>query len=361
MPERAYLSIGEVLALLKDEFADITISKIRFLESQGLIDPERTPSGYRKFYEPDVERLRWILRQQKEHYLPLRVIKGKLAEAPSTDDDPALPDIDHAADDAADDEIDEIDSADDPVGEIEPVEAAPPVLTAVPDPPEESPDANGAQPAILQAVGPEHVHSSGPRGGQDGEQPDRARRRSAPPFPESLRRSARTTPAAHLTAPEPPPPPQPPAPAPAPPATRAPASPGTRANELDLGDEEIELTADELAAAAGLPVPAVAELERYGLVKGQPGPGGRYYDDAALEVAHLAAAFARFGVEARHLKMWKTAADREADFYEQVVTPLRSQRSNKARRQAGDTVTELADLGARLHAALVAGAMKRLT
>ena len=80
MPERAYLSIGEVLALLKDEFADITISKIRFLESQGLIDPERTPSGYRKFYEPDVERLRWILRQQKEHYLPLRVIKGKLSE-----------------------------------------------------------------------------------------------------------------------------------------------------------------------------------------------------------------------------------------------------------------------------------------
>ncbi len=78
MTDRAYLSIGEVLALLRPEFSDLTISKIRFLESQGLLDPERTPSGYRKFYEPDVERLRWILRQQREQYLPLKVIKGRL-------------------------------------------------------------------------------------------------------------------------------------------------------------------------------------------------------------------------------------------------------------------------------------------
>ncbi|MGH9153329.1 MAG: MerR family transcriptional regulator, partial [Acidimicrobiales bacterium] len=78
MAERPYLSIGEVLSLLKDEFPDVTISKIRFLESQGLLDPERTASGYRKFYEPDVDRLRWILRQQREHFLPLKVIKGRL-------------------------------------------------------------------------------------------------------------------------------------------------------------------------------------------------------------------------------------------------------------------------------------------
>ena len=78
MEDRAYLSIGEVLALLKEEFPDVTISKIRFLESQGLLDPERTPSGYRKFYDTDVERLRWILRQQREHFLPLKVIKGRL-------------------------------------------------------------------------------------------------------------------------------------------------------------------------------------------------------------------------------------------------------------------------------------------
>ena len=79
--DTSHLSIGEVLSLLQEEFPDVTISKIRFLESQGLIDPERTPSGYRKFYEGDVERLRWILQQQRDHFLPLKVIKDRLADA----------------------------------------------------------------------------------------------------------------------------------------------------------------------------------------------------------------------------------------------------------------------------------------
>ena len=78
MPTSAQVSIGDVLDQLRDEFPDITISKIRFLESQGLIDPERTPSGYRKFSPADVERLRFILRQQREHFLPLKVIKERL-------------------------------------------------------------------------------------------------------------------------------------------------------------------------------------------------------------------------------------------------------------------------------------------
>src|SRR5436305_2501654 len=77
---RSHVSIGEVLTQLRDEFPDVTISKIRFLESQGLIDPERTPSGYRKFYDHDLARLRWILHQQKEHFLPLKVIKERLDE-----------------------------------------------------------------------------------------------------------------------------------------------------------------------------------------------------------------------------------------------------------------------------------------
>ena len=89
MGERSYLAIGDVLALLREEFPDITISKIRFLESRGLLVPERTPSGYRKFYEPDVERLRWILRQQREHFLPLKVIKGRLDHGMSDPDAPA--------------------------------------------------------------------------------------------------------------------------------------------------------------------------------------------------------------------------------------------------------------------------------
>ncbi len=93
MSGRSYLSIGDVLTLLRQEFEDITISKIRFLESQGLVNPERTPSGYRKFYEHDVERLRWVLRQQREHFLPLKVIKDRL--------DDGSADIEAAADGAA--------------------------------------------------------------------------------------------------------------------------------------------------------------------------------------------------------------------------------------------------------------------
>ena len=81
MVMRSHVSIGDVLNQLRDEFPDITISKIRFLESQGLVEPERTPSGYRKFYAADVERLRFVLRQQREHFLPLKVIKDRLDEA----------------------------------------------------------------------------------------------------------------------------------------------------------------------------------------------------------------------------------------------------------------------------------------
>ena len=71
VPARAYLSIGEVLSKLKAEFSDITISKIRFLESEGLIEPQRTPSGYRKFTNNDLERLRFVLLAQRDQYLPL--------------------------------------------------------------------------------------------------------------------------------------------------------------------------------------------------------------------------------------------------------------------------------------------------
>ena len=78
VPARAYLSIGEVLSKLRGEFSDITISKIRFLESEGLIEPQRTPSGYRKFTNADLERLRFVLLAQRDQYLPLKVIKDNL-------------------------------------------------------------------------------------------------------------------------------------------------------------------------------------------------------------------------------------------------------------------------------------------
>ena len=77
-PARAYLGIGEVLALLRAEFPDVSVSKIRFLENEGLIQPARSPSRYRKFASADVERLRYILTAQRDQYLPLRVIKDQL-------------------------------------------------------------------------------------------------------------------------------------------------------------------------------------------------------------------------------------------------------------------------------------------
>ena len=80
-PARAYLGIGEVLSRLRPDFPDITVSKIRFLESAGLIEPARSPSRYRQFDPSDVARLRFILTAQRDHYLPLRVIKEQLARS----------------------------------------------------------------------------------------------------------------------------------------------------------------------------------------------------------------------------------------------------------------------------------------
>ena len=115
----SHLSIGEVLNLLQDEFPDITISKIRFLESQGLLDPERTPSGYRKFYEEDIERLRWILRQQKENFLPLKVIKDRLASG-QLDDPDVAPEANSAVDGQAALPIDDVTTPPEPAAVAQP-------------------------------------------------------------------------------------------------------------------------------------------------------------------------------------------------------------------------------------------------
>jgi DNA-binding transcriptional MerR regulator len=340
--DRPYLSIGEVLALLKDEFADVTISKIRFLESQGLIDPERTPSGYRKFYEAEVERLRWILRQQKEHYLPLRVIKGKLSDG-------GIEDL--------------LDDADDAASATEPSAAQPSDDERTPATPEDQgvpADDPPASPApLIKVVRDEPEPETRPRssssgGGDPG-------RRPPPPFPESLRRGreGRSSPAAFLTAPD--------ASAGAAPAVAARAdlesdAPAGRLVEAgeDAPPAAVELTAEELAATCGVTVVLIAELESYGLVKGQNGPGGRYYDGQALEIVRLAADFGRYGVEPRHLKQWKSAAERQADVIEQVVAPLRRQRNPDARRQASEAVVEMAVMGLKLHRAFLRGAVSKL-
>jgi DNA-binding transcriptional MerR regulator len=287
---RSHLSIGEVLSLLQDEFPDITISKIRFLESQGLLDPERTPSGYRKFYEPDIDRLRWILRQQKENFLPLKVIKDRLASG----------------------ELDD------------PTQQAPPLFDADLEP---SAAATGA---AQVSAGEKPVTG-------DGEQ-------SATASPRST-----DTPAvqSELTA-------------------KSPQGKGTGGGRkkarssrtqsnslLDPGETSVSMSVDELVAATGLTARAVGDLERFGLITSRELGSTSYYDEDALVVARLAAGFLRHGVEPRHLRMYKVAAEREGGVLEQLVMPLLKQRNPAARSQALDVLHELASLGDQLRGAML--------
>lgn len=276
MPERAYLSIGEVLSLLRPEFPDLTISKIRFLESQGLLDPERTPSGYRKFYDQDIQRLRWILRQQREQYLPLKVIKGRLGTDPEVDD-----------------------------------------LRGATQALEEEPRADGAGEARV-------------------EQPKQPAMEQ-PAMEPAMEEPATVAPAA------------------AAPTTVAPAG---QHNPLHVGVSSVSLTLDELSAAAGLTGDDIADLCRFGLIAAKSVGDSSYFDEEALVVANLAAAFMRFGVEARHLRMYKTAAEREAGFFEQLVLPMLKQRNPQARRQAVDSLVELTKLGQSMRAAMLRQALK---
>ncbi|NCZ57483.1 MAG: MerR family DNA-binding transcriptional regulator [Actinobacteria bacterium] len=235
VPARAYLSIGEVLTKLRGDFPDITISKIRFLESEGLIDPQRTPSGYRKFTGTDLERLRYVLLAQRDQYLPLRVIKENL--------------------DALD---------------------------------------RGLEPA--------------PSGGV------------AAPRPSLARIDGDIAPSA-------------------------------------FGDSsEMRLSREELLKASGLTENALVELESFGLIT----PRGRHYDGDALAVGKAVTEMNSFGIEPRHLRSFKSAADREIGLIEQVITPLTRQKSAESKARAQEVQKEIASLSIRLHASLVRGGLNRL-
>ncbi|WP_435271675.1 transcriptional regulator FtsR [Streptomyces parvulus] len=220
------MSIGTVLNVLRDEFPDISISKIRFLESEGLVEPRRTPAGYRKFSARDVERLGQVLRMQRDHYLPLKVIREHL--------------------DA-----------------VERGEAVP-----------------------LPTVGPQ----------RDGE-------------------------------------------------TAEAAAPGPTVGRIGR---------DELLAAAGVEDRELKEWESYGLLS--PLPDGAY-DAEAVTVASLVVQLGRFGIEPRHLRVMKAAADRDAGLVDQVVAPLKRHRNPQTRAHAETRTKELAGLAVQLHAALVQTAL----
>jgi DNA-binding transcriptional MerR regulator len=333
MGERTYFSIGDVLTVLKEEFPDVTISKIRFLESQGLIDPERTPSGYRKFYAGDVERLRWILRQQREHFLPLKVIKDRL--------NGGEPEVDAASTDA-----------------VEPGQQAQLALSEGDPPPLF--ESNGHSAAIAHdvehevvAVGASSVAvlSSGVTGGSS-EPPKRPKGKVKADVPSGTGPSS--SPSASAAAPSP----------------KAPTKGAIRRSEGRASARPMPaifradappntLTRDELLDECGLGDEAFDELVSFGLVSGVVVGGSTYYDPDEVEVAKLAARFAASGFGARHLRASKVAAEREAGMLEQAILPMVRQRNPEARRRAQATLDELRSLSADLHAVLLRKALTR--
>lgn len=301
-------SIGEVLATLRDEFPDITISKIRFLESQGLIDPERTPSGYRKFRDGDVARLSWILAQQKQNFLPLKVIKARL-DAAGPDGLPE--DIDPATVDPADREAESEPavSAGKPGTRAKPKRAARPAKTT-----------GSSQPGSSTA--------SATKSAKD---------------PKPARTSKRTEPKG-ATGPslfE---------------AQMLPLDDGTEA-DLDPNASGASLTRTELGTAAGLTGAQLAELEEYGMLVPAAGSGDRVvFDEDALVIAKLAAEYASHGIGPRHLRMFRVFAEREAGLYDQVIAPRLRRRNPEARAQAREDLVDLARLGRAMRAAYLRSA-----
>jgi DNA-binding transcriptional MerR regulator len=353
---RSYLSIGDVLSLLRQEFPDITISKIRFLESQGLVNPERSASGYRKFYDHDVERLRWVLRQQREHFLPLKVIRDRLARNGDLDDS-AIDEVDTVEPDEAaelDDDDAEVAAQDEAalvrVGSVRQYDEAsdlavghvagdadswaePELEVSLPEPVTAgvtaSPLARASSTVVAESsmAAQSHAQSQGPttrseparEGGSSGRSRQPAASRPAATREAEVGPSERPS-----TAP----------------------SPG---GGLTLG---------ELCGATGLSDGEVNALESFGLIEPFIAGGATYYGEEALDVAKLAAEFARFGIEPRHLRLFKNAADRELSLIEQVIAPLLRQRNPEARTKALESADELSHLGQALRAALLRRALR---
>jgi DNA-binding transcriptional MerR regulator len=270
------MSIGEVLGILKPEFPDITVSKIRFLEGAGLVQPERSASGYRKFSEDDVARLRFVLRAQRDQYLPLRVIRQRLADLEQ-------------------------------VGGLAARGAPPGDPRAGPDagaggtaaPPGADP---GAGPGGLAAGAGGAGVAQGAGAGAGG-------------------------------------------------AAGAAAQPAWTAGGVFGGasPSDAQFTRDELCRAAGATVEQLLELESFGLVSARgSGERGAWYGGDDLILLRLARELGDYGLEARHLRMYKLFAEREAALFEQVVAPLVRQRNPEARARARDTIDSLAQLGGRM-------------
>jgi DNA-binding transcriptional MerR regulator len=260
----ATMSIGEVLAVLKPEFADITVSKIRFLEGAGLVQPDRSASGYRKFSDDDVARLRFVLRAQRDQYLPLRVIRQRLAD--------------------------------------------------------------------LEQVGGLHA-----KGGPAAGEPSGATPAQAAP-------DRATVPGGAM-----------------PPGAQQEQGAGAGQSIGAAPPSDAQFTREELCRAAGATVEQLLELESFGLVSARgSGERGAWYGGDDLVLLRLARELADYGLEARHLRMYKLFAEREAALFEQVVAPLVRQRNPEARTRARQTIEALAQLGSRMRELALRSAVRGL-
>ncbi|MEX1218595.1 MAG: MerR family transcriptional regulator [Acidimicrobiales bacterium] len=300
-----HASIGEVLSSLQSDYPDITISKIRFLESQGLINPERTPSGYRKFHEEDIQRLRWILGQQRDHFLPLKVIKERLATG---------------------------DFSDGPPEGVLPFERT-----------------NGSGSIITEAAGqsatrPVEVVASRAASTDGAAAPStKVRAEAVANLVEGPTVSTGATPRGRKRHP----------------TGHAKGDPTpVQTAETDPAPPAVALTRDELCTQSGLSDSEVSDLERFGLLSVRSMGHVEYYDEEALIVARLAAGFGRFGIEPRHLRMYKVSAEREAGLFEQLISPLLKQRRAAAREEAVEMLEELAELADDLRAVMVRASLR---
>lgn len=304
----SHLSIGEVLNILREEFPDVTISKIRFLESQGLIDPERTPSGYRKFYESDVSRLRWILHQQKENFLPLKVIKERL-ERMGQEQPAPVQSIARAK----------------PRARRAPSRQARRTQELAPQLPLGDPM---PAPPGHDELAPTAENGDGAR--MDERTPRREKSEPAQPRAEE---TARPTP-----------------------PDEAPREAPDDATPTGGKDG---LTRRELARSAGLEDWQLNELESFGLLEPAGYNGGdALFDDEAQAVASAAAGFYAHGISARHLRMYKHFAEREAALFQQVMLQYIRQRNPEARAKAQQELASLSRLGRALRSALLVKAVR---
>jgi DNA-binding transcriptional MerR regulator len=339
-PERPYLSIGEVLELLKTEYPDLSISRIRALEASGLLELERTPSGYRKFYDADVEYLRTVLAGRPDSQLR----ESRAAARRRQDElgrDNAVPDNMHTGDNDSD--VDELS------GELpgEPERRHPASFASLRRQRTAAEQRSGRSDSRSDnsigtvGVGAEPLQSSQPLDGSNTSGVPGVTVDSTASSPVlSL------VPSASSSA----------DPASADPASDGPASDGPSETSAPLGSRNplvggatgVSMSLDELVSATGVSMETVRELEGLGLLKGQGVFSAVYYDEDALLTCKLVAAFQQHGVEPRHLRMYKLAADREASFFEQVVTPQLRRRNPDARDRAIETLGELVRLGEQL-------------